>query len=170
MVRFIIIYNLIKQSLFQSIYIPIWLDLLSVLLISGLNNIPSFTFQYGQIYYNSVCASVFAILAIYIPIWLDLLYGRSNFGNIERSYLHSNMVRFIMRYCVLRYEVMFLFTFQYGQIYYVVILACPRLRSNIYIPIWLDLLFRNLDKDIYRFLSFTFQYGQIYYKQDKQVY
>ena len=28
-----------------------------------------------------------------------------------------------------------------------------------YIPIWLDLLLRNLDKDIYRFLSFTFQYG-----------
>ena len=26
-------------------------------------------------------------------------------------------------------------------------------------------IIRNLDKDIYRFLSFTFQYGQIYYKE-----
>ena len=32
-------------------------------------------------------------------------------------------------------------------------------KKTIYIPIWLDLLLRNLDKNIYRFLSFTFQYG-----------
>ena len=53
------------------------------------------------------------------------------------EYLHSNMVRFIIQSKTIKLFILF----------------------KIYIPIWLDLLFRNLDKNIYRFLSFTFQYG-----------
>ena len=34
---------------------------------------------------------------IYIPIWLDLLYNIKNAIKIKKKYLHSNMVRFIIR-------------------------------------------------------------------------
>ena len=56
----------------------------------------SFTFQYGQIYY-------------------ELILNRQ-FNN--ELILHSNMVRFIIKYEYVRNGVKYGFTFQYGQIYY----------------------------------------------------
>ena len=40
--------------------------------------------------------SVYTKTGIYIPIWLDLLYNREDASFLIKSYLHSNMVRFIM--------------------------------------------------------------------------
>ena len=54
--------------------------------------------------------------------------------------LHSNMVRFIMDETAKEYNNRIIFTFQYGQIYYMEAL-------NITII----------------YIKFTFQYGQIYY-------
>ena len=97
------------------------------------------------------------------------------------------MVRFIITNISISKLKMSPFTFQYGQIYY--ILQRRRLFSNmfIYIPIWLDLLSNrllqasirlyHLHSNMVRFIikereeeikakaKFTFQYGQIYYKQ-----
>ena len=96
------------------------------------------------------------------------------------------MVRFIIYKFTDEGTLEIRFTFQYGQIYY----AFPKNRKafpkNIYIPIWLDLLFKKeyeanksiidlhsnmvrfiIDIDKYRnyvLVEFTFQYGQIYYR------
>ena len=56
---------------------------------------------------------------IYIPIWLDLLLYMSQGMPKEFTYLHSNMVRFIISDFK---------SFRYATNY-------------IYIPIWLDLLY-----------------------------
>ena len=124
-------------------------------------------------------------LLIYIPIWLDLLLFFSLFLFLVRYHLHSNMVRFIIDTPLSLLIGFLLFTFQYGQIYYYIYpYACLK-QSNIYIPIWLDLLFlymllvflpvMNLHSNMVRFIirltlpyylllvQFTFQYGQIYY-------
>ena len=56
------------------------------------------------------------------------------------NYLHSNMVRFIIKSKRCGYYERRAFTFQYGQIYYN---GEPQLEYEgalIYIPIWLDLL------------------------------
>ena len=74
---------------------------------------------------------------IYIPLWLDLLCSRFIRSGLARIYLHSTMVRFIIRT-----------NEQDLQIIYA-----------IYIPLWLDLLsifnfFTNIAKS-----EFTFHYG-----------
>ena len=96
---------------------------------------------------------------IYIPIWLDLLLSLLAYLILLNHYLHSNMVRFIMKNHI-----------QYYREYY-----------KIYIPIWLDLLlimlscqstnYYDLHSNMVRFiiinekeyfietLIFTFQYG-----------
>ena len=101
--------------------------------------------------------------SIYIPIWLDLLFSD--------AFNHRSYFR--------------IFTFQYGQIYYLSRNFNKQTISDIYIPIWLDLLFLfpchalpyylNLHSNMVRFIihsrakkssrltRFTFQYGQIYY-------
>ena len=57
-----------------------------------------FTFQYGQIYYAGIRDDEFLSAHIYIPIWLDLLYiDIINFKRLEDN-LHSNMVRFIIKF------------------------------------------------------------------------
>ena len=126
----------------NSIYIPIWLDLLYAQAVNiqtlqtnlhsnmvrfiirqkGTSpSVPlSFTFQYGQIYYE--CLSISSISS------------------------HA-------------------FTFQYGQIYYVHYLYASAHKSIIYIPIWLDLLLAVEALNTINALAFTFQYGQIYYYQ-----
>ena len=95
------------------------------------------------------------------------------------------MVRFIIHNVPGLVLLMSVFTFQYGQIYYVYSQQLFALPASIYIPIWLDLLCRNtknvrwgilnLHSNMVRFIiclkqsickylsSFTFQYGQIYY-------
>ena len=55
---------------------------------------------------------------IYIPIWLDLLYITEKKIILLYAYLHSNMVRFIIKDSERLYNE----------------------SNNIYIPIWLDLL------------------------------
>ena len=122
---------------------------------------------------------------IYIPIWLDLLFLQNYSCMLMIYYLHSNMVRFIMHFLSLRVYYGKIFTFQYGQIYYLDRLVADTNQNIIYIPIWLDLLSitRNkkynfvfhLHSNMVRFIihhtggvpskvfGFTFQYGQIYY-------
>ena len=100
-----------------------------------------FTFHYGQIYYNDIPEELPKRLKIYIPLWLDLLLTEIQKNNMKESYLHSTMVRFIIR--LLR-------------------LTCQTF-TTIYIPLWLDLL---SDVSFYPssgFVAFTFHYGQIYY-------
>ena len=97
------------------------------------------------------------------------------------------MVRFIILATSKKLTTLSAFTFQYGQIYYILVYFIKSRQNNIYIPIWLDLLL-CLDKYLYclhkylhsnmvRFIivkfgrvnasypKFTFQYGQIYYSR-----
>ena len=162
MVRFIIETNVYKARNHLRIYIPIWLDLLSIfylVLDSILRNLHSnmvrfiilsshsafampdiFTFQYGQIYYFR-CNDIHYISSeIYIPIWLDLLLILLCLVRHKLCYLHSNMVRFIIS-IEEQYEAFKrAFTFQYGQIYYTIRTNGGTRTRRIYIPIWLDLL------------------------------
>ena len=61
----------------------------------------------------------------------------------------------------------FLFTFQYGQIYYETKIYIKQPTRTIYIPIWLDLLLLMCSRRCYKKDLFTFQYGQIYYKREQ---
>ena len=125
--------------------------------------ITSFTFQYGQIYYDFLEDYAEEIEYIYIPIWLDLLYQQDLNRQIMERDLHSNMVRFIIQKKRPHYHMILLFTFQYGQIYYILLAYSFRDQSKIYIPIWLDLLYITTSMEKRLFNRFTFQYGQIYY-------
>ena len=40
---------------------------------------------------------------IYIPIWLDLLFAEKHGIDPRQVYLHSNMVRFIIKFCQIDY-------------------------------------------------------------------
>ena len=100
-----------------------------------------FTFQYGQIYYRKKRTIIQKIYKIYIPIWLDLLYYKEQKKAREENNLHSNMVRFIISKSSSFSMYLFSFTFQYGQIYYSCCCSACCVRCQIYIPIWLDLLF-----------------------------
>ena len=144
-----------------------------------------FTFQYGQIYYRRISKKSFSRCIIYIPIWLDLLQLTKFLSSLMTTDLHSNMVRFIIklslyllsllrdlhsnmvRFIILQDERKTMkvprFTFQYGQIYYKSLISSVVINDEIYIPIWLDLLYTyiNIIEDILK--KFTFQYGQIYY-------
>ena len=133
--------------------------------LSSQKSMHSFTFQYGQIYYQAVNILFSNAPIIYIPIWLDLLYYYYFLTSTIDNNLHSNMVRFIM-----------------DQHLHIQIK-----NVSIYIPIWLDLLYRqqnrkttksnHLHSNMVRFImqtiqqkeanfqSFTFQYGQIYYSK-----
>ena len=51
---------------------------------------------------------------IYIPIWLDLLYNHKGIELLIKLYLHSNMVRFIIKKLDNLLKLQQLFTFQYG--------------------------------------------------------
>ena len=214
MVRFIIYQNWKIFLIILVIYIPIWLDLLlqsknqyllkvlnlhsnMVRFIIDVNKYSvdyklKFTFQYGQIYYAVYVDRMPRSMFIYIPIWLDLLCVFLIQKNIQSNYLHSNMVRFIIDIIQQLFYFKIVFTFQYGQIYYSLIIFVKSLILQIYIPIWLDLLFfnnlckifdfTNLHSNMVRFiieigydyvvsyLKFTFQYGQIYYLQVIYIY
>ena len=75
MVRFIIFVNYITYFVKAYIYIPIWLDLLSIGTQKKIAVDATFTFQYGQIYYKDFPMVFGEIKDIYIPIWLDLLFA-----------------------------------------------------------------------------------------------
>ena len=152
----------------QTIYIPIWLDLLYLLRILINHFIPNlhsnmvrfiiftrrssspfqlpFTFQYGQIYYFNF-----------------LFYSMSTI-----EYLHSNMVRFIIGSDWDNKKSKEEFTFQYGQIYYRLFGRQLFAFLFIYIPIWLDLLLKalrqygqrrkNLHSNMVRFIIYSYFY------------
>ena len=166
-----------------------------------------FTFHYGQIYYIITLPISCKRFLIYIPLWLDLLLHKEIDEKSEENDLHSTMVRFIMniklkygkrreylhstmvRFIIVRNQTYtleeVLFTFHYGQIYYRLQNHEENCKTNIYIPLWLDLLSirktKTIRKRMYlhstmvRFiidpkyfrndatLQFTFHYGQIYY-------
>ena len=144
-----------------------------------------FTFQYGQIYYQLSTILLCQTKNIYIPIWLDLLFYSTMLIPGDVINLHSNMVRFIMPSFSVVPLSLEIFTFQYGQIYYILFSFSYFFFYFIYIPIWLDLLFYCLriivlqhiylhsnmvrfiiitpDKYYIESFKFTFQYGQIYY-------
>ncbi len=129
------------------IYIPIWLDLLCLLLIGLLlsnchlhSNMVRFIIKMETIKYRENAT-------IYIPIWLDLLLIILSSCSTLQLDLHSNMVRFIMFTLNRSSPFQLPFTFQYGQIYYFYLehIIVPHIR--IYIPIWLDLLFAKNKKE-----------------------
>ena len=137
------VYRVFQKVPQAAIYIPIWLDLLS-----NISPTPSvlfvlFTFQYGQIYYMVIYLFLMKIVLIYIPIWLDLLFQIKILTRITLGNLHSNMVRFIIDDNSIIQIAKSQFTFQYGQIYYITKSKSSNKRRYIYIPIWLDLLFKE---------------------------
>ena len=73
------------------------------------------------------------------------------------------MVRFIIMRKYSGIDLYSTFTFHYGQIYYIQLNARRYDEIEIYIPLWLDLLFKNggIKEGIMQI--FTFHYGQIYY-------
>ena len=122
-----------------------------------------FTFQYGYIYYRSRRPIRTRHRGIYIPIWLYLLCQLNKEGYKVFIYLHSNMVIFIMKKKEKKKKSIKRFTFQYGYIYYILLMKNNKKNKRIYIPIWLYLLYAC---DIYIpsfSFRFTFQYGYIYY-------
>ena len=56
----------------------------------------------------------YTLLRIYIPIWLDLLFANYFELAYSQSYLHSNMVRFIIGIEIPAGLPLPSFTFQYG--------------------------------------------------------
>ena len=56
--------------------------------------------------------------------------------------LHSTMVRFIMQFAKAALLKEIKFTFHYGQIYYHYIIYVWEITFYIYIPLWLDLLYK----------------------------
>ena len=60
------------------------------------------------------CGVIKLMSCIYIPIWLDLLLGKPNLIEVVTSYLHSNMVRFIIITHSFFTLITSPFTFQYG--------------------------------------------------------
>ena len=80
---------------------------------------------------------------IYIPIWLDLLWTGEDLLRVNYDNLHSNMVRFIIHKLDKEQKIlpnlhsnMVRFIMRIKRLYRAII-------SNIYIPIWLDLLYKN---------------------------
>ena len=144
-----------------------------------------FTFHYGQIYYLTIGKALLSYPTVYIPLWLDLLSEILNLGIAQGKGLHSTMVRFIIKKEQFADYSFLLFTFHYGQIYYILNLFIFIYIPLVYIPLWLDLLFASaslncryltsLHSTMVRFIilydrdsvtfstEFTFHYGQIYY-------
>ena len=174
-------------SLKVTIYIPIWLDLLSMSFWKD---------AYNYIYLHSnmvrfiiqvflqICTLV---LAIYIPIWLDLLSAEDLTLIGQEAIYIPIWLDLLLSSLHVKKSLFMIFTFQYGQIYYSVFIVKFISVKNIYIPIWLDLLLlhrlalvllnTHLHSNMVRFIikrigtnssntqKFTFQYGQIYYKK-----
>ena len=107
------------NNIFCGIYIPLWLDLLSIALLEAIEKyedlhstmvrfiiqkfnfnfklVKRFTFHYGQIYYFFIGGEVERDASIYIPLWLDLLCDLVRAILLQNRNLHSTMVRFIIR-------------------------------------------------------------------------
>ena len=134
MVRFIICFSLPKKN-------------------KASKSLFNFTFQYGQIYYIPIFIIFFVYIKFYIPIWLDLLSFLAILFLNNSNILHSNMVRFIIQIKCIRLNAIFFFTFQYGQIYYIITFIASVVFYLFYIPIWLDLLYGYYDA-VYKIKKF----------------
>ena len=77
--------------------------------------------------------------------------------------LHSTMVRFSIIKIIQNGGLKMRFTFHYGQIFNQGGRASRMGHQNIYIPLWLDLLFQSFPNPRLHVIKFTFHYGQIYY-------
>ena len=91
MVRFIIKNSIKCAKKGCYIYIPLWLDLLSLYKTS---------INFG--------------MEIYIPLWLDLLLHVPKSLRVKDYYLHSTMVRFIIDGVDYARNIQKRFTFHYG--------------------------------------------------------
>ena len=101
-----------------------------------------FTFQYGQIYYPTYFKRKFkANINLHSNMVRFIINDRVDNNYIQEINLHSNMVRFIIQCYSKKSGRLRRFTFQYGQIYYTMLLKEKWQTQKIYIPIWLDLLF-----------------------------
>ena len=97
----------------DKIYIPIWLDLLYLVLL--INHLSNYNLHSNMVRFIIRSSSRNTEnIRIYIPIWLDLLCLRDFLKNPINYHLHSNMVRFIMFFAPKTVFVIKLFTFQYG--------------------------------------------------------
>ena len=87
-------------------------------------------------------------------IYTNIIIYLINFVN-----LHSNMVRFIINYIC--FEVARLLNLHSNMVRFIIFSENKgvSLFSIIYIPIWLDLLFGNVNSGIGNTYIFTFQYG-----------
>ena len=164
------IYYKVPESHFKSterIYIPIWLDLLLLesplvrpivvylhsnmvrFIIIGIPigspNSCLFTFQYGQIYYKTILQQGFHSNNYLHSNMVRFIIFSPPPLSVYVLHLHSNMVRFIIMMKIALNTIYREFTFQYGQIYYFTGKSFWTVFSKIYIPIWLDLLYKKLD-------------------------
>ena len=114
MVRFIIIWFIYSRTILPSIYIPIWLDLLSVYRQKDQNQITNLHSNMVRFIIRWTNDSRRFDNDIYIPIWLDLLFYCWHTIVMQHRYLHSNMVRFIIYEGTLYSARIMGFTFQYG--------------------------------------------------------
>ena len=130
---------------------------------SCFKDLEEFTFHYGQIYYSFHDYDFLIRRFIYIPLWLDLLCRYCLVRLSQFVDLHSTMVRFIMGNFTAASQGSSGFTFHYGQIYYRLQNHEENCKTNIYIPLWLDLLLKKKYNLIPSGRIFTFHYGQIYY-------
>ena len=80
----------------ETIYIPIWLDLLSVSQKKDQKAKINLHSNMVRFIMKSKREKEFIMNLIYIPIWLDLLLKSYFKFSFLLFYLHSNMVRFII--------------------------------------------------------------------------
>ena len=162
MVRFIITVGTKAQLVFRKFTFH-YGQIYYAIVFLRVSSSKAFTFHYGQIYYSRKNFWKCRSDKIYIPLWLDLLFFRFFRHNFIYFYLHSTMVRFIIKIISSLFILSVLFTFHYGQIYYSYHISFSAFISEIYIPLWLDLLFVRLFLIKPNRELFTFHYGQIYY-------
>ena len=107
--------------------------------LMNLNRI--FTFHYGQIYYNLKKEKIKTRSAIYIPLWLDLLCGRKSLSSSSNFLFTFHYGQIYYLKALPSKFTLLIFTFHYGQIYYTFQIFNKYRRIDIYIPLWLDLLY-----------------------------
>ena len=116
------IYYLTFSLIFLSstiIYIPLWLDLLSNLFLNLYSILQNLHSTMVRFIIKNWLLSIVSSTTIYIPLWLDLLLIIIYTKSKVKIYLHSTMVRFIIVFIPTNCVNFAIFTFHYGQIYYV---------------------------------------------------
>ena len=120
------------------IYIPVWLD---QKFFRPLGRHEIFSNLHSSMVRLEINNEIFAyrpIFDIYIPVWLDQKSEQHFKNSTGHTYLHSSMVRLEISLYNIIYLVVFLFTFQYGQIRNGYRNTVQQICTSIYIPVWLD--------------------------------